>query len=150
MRDIIFLPGFLLNLVCLRLKFKPLNRQSNEAAWILMFNILERRKEWLHPIFGQSTVCSILFQRENIHLILNSTAEEQFCWKALMLISIKKANVFSTNNIQQFLWMLILLLLISLLWWTKAYMNDGYSDWIVWEHVWGNLCNTFKGKTNKG
>ena len=30
-RDIIFLPGFVLNLVCLRLKFKPFNRGHSEG-----------------------------------------------------------------------------------------------------------------------
>ena len=46
MRDIIFLPGFLLNLVCLRLKFKPLNRQCNEGfKGGLNFNVQHLRKE---------------------------------------------------------------------------------------------------------
>ena len=74
------------------------DRQLNMTYYNL-FNILERRKEWLHPVFRQSV--SVSKGKYSFNL-------KQYCRVTILLKSFdvdikQKANVFSTSNIQQFL-----------------------------------------------
>ena len=56
-RDIIFLPGFLFNLVCLRLKFKPLNPERSEGFKCLNF---KRKQTKLNKNPGKNIISQII------------------------------------------------------------------------------------------
>ena len=72
-RDIIFLPGFLLNLVCLRLKFKPLNPERSEGFKGLNFNRKQTKlsknhsKNIISQIIHKAVAYIILFLFERIN-----------------------------------------------------------------------------------